>query len=80
MFFVMWRRWSVGDDDTVIGYLPVDIAKKGPVEPEQKIQRKGLPGTLRRHETDLDREERTLVWAGGIDESEKAHFVTRLFD
>ena len=81
---VMWRRWSVGDDEIVIGYLPVDIAKKGPVEPAEILE-KNPYWTLRRHETDSDREERTLVWVSSTDESSldqmtKGRLITRLFD
>ncbi|ETN41251.1 uncharacterized protein HMPREF1541_03186 [Cyphellophora europaea CBS 101466] len=27
----VWNRWSVGDEDRVVGYNPVEIARRGPV-------------------------------------------------
>ncbi|KAL9623767.1 MAG: hypothetical protein Q9160_001998 [Pyrenula sp. 1 TL-2023] len=54
-----WGRWAVGDRDTVISYLPVEIARRGPVVglPQGEVLENGQRKSL----------EKWKVWGVGED-------------
>lgn len=50
----VWGRWSVGDEDTVLAYSPIEIARRGPV--------RGLPQGEILAEAERERMRKWRVW------------------
>lgn len=60
MIAALWGRWRVGNDEDVVTYLPIDIARRGPVDylVEGGVSEHGEPLMVKPEK----RDEETLVW------------------